>query len=85
MYNKINCKDCNASYVEQILKILNACIKEHENHINWNMTSIGTHSVTAHRLDFPHKFDWENINFLNEEDFLHERLTSGMIFISLNK
>lgn len=36
--------------------------------------------ITAHRFDFSHEFEWENIDILKEE-FLHKRLTSKMIFI----
>ena len=31
---KINCKDCNASYMGQTSRILKARIKEHRNHSN---------------------------------------------------
>lgn len=53
---KIDCKDCDASYVGQTNRMLKTRIKEHRNHINWKTSQ---HSViTAHRLEYAHDFDW---------------------------
>lgn len=38
-----------------------------------------------HRLEFSNDFDWENIKILDEEENLHKRLTSEMIFIKKQK
>jgi len=65
---KIKCKECNASYVTN--RILKTRIKEYINHINWNTTQ---QSLLRIDLNF-HEFDWENINILDEEEFLHKRL-----------
>jgi len=35
---KINCSNCNASYVGQIKRILNTRVGEHRNHIRRNST-----------------------------------------------
>jgi len=34
-----------------------------------------------HRLEYSHKFDWDNIRILDEEKILNKRLTSKIIFI----
>ncbi|KYN17286.1 Putative nuclease HARBI1 [Trachymyrmex cornetzi] len=45
---KIDCRDCEASYVGQTDRCLKTRINEHRNHINWNTTQ---HSViTEHRI-----------------------------------
>jgi len=56
---KINCLDCDASYVEQTKRILNKRISEHRNHIKRNspLTSV----ITEHRLGLDHEFDWDNV------------------------
>ena len=51
-------------------RILKTRIKEYINHINWNTTQ---QSLLRIDLNF-HEFDWENINILDEEEFLHKRL-----------
>jgi len=80
---KLNCKNCDASYVRQMRRILKARINEHKNHINWTTTQ---HSViTVYRLEISHEFDWENIKIFDEQENLHKRLTSEMIFINEQK
>ncbi|KYN21656.1 hypothetical protein ALC57_05964 [Trachymyrmex cornetzi] len=56
---KINCKDCDASYVGQTGRQLKTRIAEHCNHINWKTSNDSV--ITAHRLQFKHDFDWDNI------------------------
>jgi len=53
---KLNCRDCNASYVGLTGRLLKTWM-EHKNHINRNITA---HSViTDHKIGFSHEFDWE--------------------------
>ena len=60
---KIDCKDCDASYVEQTSRCLKTHISEHRNHINRNTIQ---HSViTQHRMDVFHEFDWDNVHILD--------------------
>jgi len=76
---KINCKDCDASYVGQIGKQLKTRISEHKNHIKWK-TSI--HSViTEHRMQRGHDFDWDDVKILDVERNYSRRLISEMINI----
>jgi len=52
---KINCSNCEASYVGQTKRQLKTRVKEHCNNIKLNKSK---HSViTEHRLNFDHDFD----------------------------
>lgn len=73
---KISCKDCNATYVGQTKRLLKNRIKEHYRHITRNTDQNSV--ITDHRLS-GHEFDWDNIDILDEETNLHERLISEMI------
>jgi len=52
---KVNCLHCDASYVEQIRRLLKNRIDEHRNHIKRN--TIQTSVLTEHRLQHSHEFD----------------------------
>jgi len=74
---KLNCKDCNASYVGQTSRLLKIQIAEHKNYINRNTT---VHSViTDHRISLSHEFDCENVEVLDREKYLTKRLISEML------
>jgi len=80
---KLNCKDCNASYVGQTSRLLKTRIAEHKNYINRNTT---VHSViTDHRINLSHEFDWKNVKVLNRERYLTKRLISEMLHIKHQK
>jgi len=80
---KIDCKDCDASYVGQTSRCLKTDIKEHRNHINRNTTQ---HSIiTQHRMDLFRDFNWDNVHILDKEQILHKGLLSEMIHIKKQK
>ena len=60
---KINCRDCNASYVDQTGRQLKTRITEHRNNINWKISNLTV--ITNHRLQFKHDSDWDNILIMN--------------------
>jgi len=62
---KINCKDCDASYVGQTGRQLKTRISEYKNHINRN--TFGLPVITEHRLHKNHEFDWERVEILDVE------------------
>jgi len=76
---KINCQDCEASYVGQTKRTLNTRIGEHRNHIRRNSPQSSV--ITDHRLEFNHEFDWNNVEVLDEEKNYNKRLISEMIHI----
>lgn len=80
---KINCCDCDASYVGQTGRQLNTRIKEHKNHILRNNPNRSV--ITEHRLNYGHDFDWQNVKILDHESFYHKRLVSEMLYIKRQK
>lgn len=75
---KLNCGDCDASYVGQTKRLLKTRIAEHRGHINRNGSQQSV--ITDHRLQ-NHEFDWDGVEILDEEVMLNKRLTSEMLFI----
>ena len=80
---KINCNNCDVSYVGQTGRQLNTRIKEHKNHINRNNQTKSV--ITEHRTNFLHDFDWDNIEILDQESIYHKRLISEMLYIKRQK
>jgi len=74
--DKINCLNCDASYVGQTKRILSTRIGEH---IRRNFTQSSV--ITDHRLLFTHEFDWDSVKVLDEEMNYKKRLISEMIHI----
>ena len=80
---KINCKDCNASYVGQTKRQLQTRMKEHINNIKLDSAR---HSViSAHILNEHHSFDWDNVRILDSETNYYKRLISEMLHIKEQK
>lgn len=76
---KINCKDCNASYVGQTKRQLQTRIKEHINNIKLDSAK---HSVISeHIVEEKHTFDWKGTKILDVEANYHKRLISEMLHI----
>jgi len=80
---RIDCKDCEASYVGQIGRLLKTRINEHRKHINRNTTQ--TSVITDHRISLSHDFNWNSVKILDEETILNKRLVSELIFIGKQK
>jgi len=79
---KLNCKDCNVTYIGQTKRRLNTRIMEHKKDIN---KINGKHSViTEHRLECIHDFDWNNPTILDKEKQYYRRLISEMINIKIH-
>jgi len=77
---KINCKDCDASYVGQTKRCLTTRIKEHKKDIN---KKSGIPSViSSHRL-LNHEFDWDGSCILDHENSWYKRIISEMIYIKM--
>jgi len=80
---KINCKDCDASYVGQTGRQLKTRISEHKNHINRNTSALSV--ITKHRLHKNHDFDWEGVEILDVERNFNKRIISEIINIKYQK
>jgi len=79
---KLTCKNCDSTYVGQTKRKLNTRISEHRRDIN---KKTGKHSVTEHKLNYNHDFDWENPVILDKEKYYYKRLISEMINIKSQK
>jgi len=74
---KLNCNNCEATYVGQTKRQLKTRIIEHRNYIKRNTS---THSVIIdHRIISDHDFDWDNVEILDVERNLNKRLIFEMI------
>jgi hypothetical protein len=80
---KLNCKDCNASYVGQTKRKLKTRIKEHINNIKLETFKIFV--ISEHRLQQNHSFDRENVKILDFKPNYYKRLISEMIHINEQK
>lgn len=79
MVYKLNCIDCNASYIDQITKQLCTRLKEHKANIRAATESLSV--VSTHRLA-GHEFNWDDVLVLDEEPFYRRRIFSEMLYIS---
>jgi len=74
---KINCCDCDASYVKQTGTKLKTRLSEHQKHI----VKHSPHSmITDHRLQNDHDFNWQNVEIL--ENYYNKRLISELMLIN---
>lgn len=76
---KINCKDCNASYVRQTKRQLRTRLKKHRSDINKRSGSPSI--ISTHRINFQHDFEWNNVEILNRKCSYDKNLVSEMIHI----
>lgn len=74
---KINCNNCDASYVGQTDRKLQTRMNEHRNHIRRSTSNRSV--IIDHRLEFNHEFDWNCVEILDNEPFLNKRLISEML------
>jgi hypothetical protein len=80
---RINCKDCDASYVGQTKRQLNTRIKEHKANIKQHQSKLTV--ISQHILNSGHQMDWENVQILDHESNYSKRIISETIFIKLQK
>ncbi|KYM93790.1 hypothetical protein ALC62_15634, partial [Cyphomyrmex costatus] len=80
---KINCNDCNASYVGQTKRTLKTRVAEHKNDIRRTNGNLSV--ISEHRLNFNHDFDWKNVEIVDSdcERWLYRRLIAEMLHIKL--
>lgn len=76
---RINCSDCNVSYVGQTKRHLQTRKKEHQNDIKKNNNN---HSVISkHRISCRHNFKWSNVDILHKEKNIRKREIAEIFFI----
>ena len=80
---KINCNDCDASYVGQTKRQLKTRIKEHKNNINGNINRFSV--ISEHIIKEKHDFNWDKVKILDHETNYHKRIISEMLHIKEQK
>jgi len=85
---RIQCSNCDATYVGQTKRQLKTRIKKHRQDIQKKSGNFSV--VTEHKIDYNHEFDWDNIEILDTERFYNKRLISENLHIkrqinSINK
>jgi len=80
---KIDCSDCDASYVGQTSRMLKTRISEHRSQINRNYANRSV--ITNHRLQYNHDFLWDDAEILDETSLYSKRLISEMLHIKRQK
>lgn len=76
---KINCRDCNATYIGQTKRKLGTRLKEHKNNIKLDSTRLSV--ISEHISNLSHSFDWDNAKILDYESNYYKRLISEMLHI----
>jgi len=80
---KINCNNCDATYIGQTKRQLATRVKEHKNNIRLDSSR---HSVVSdHISKTSHTFNWEKARILDHERNYHKRLISEMLHIKEHK
>jgi hypothetical protein len=75
---KINCMDCESSYVGQTKRQLKTRVREHKADIR---RAVSPSVISTHRMDNNHNFDWENVEILDKEPSYKKRSISEMLHI----
>jgi len=80
---KIQCRDCEATYVGQTKRQLKTRLREHKNNLKLDQSK---HSVISeHITKYNHSFDWENTKIMDSESRYFKRIISEMIHIKEQK
>jgi len=76
---KIDCKDCEATYIGQTKRHVNTRIKEHRNNIKLHSSNQSV--VSKHRSDHLHDFNWTAFDILHHEKYTKKREIAEMFYI----
>lgn len=76
---KLNCWECDTSYVGQTKRKLKTRIKNHKNDVDKNNGILSV--VSEHRLEEEHDFEWNTVEILDVGPLYHKKLLSEMIHI----
>ena len=82
---KIDCLDCEGTYIGQTGRKLKDRILEHTNDVRKKRTSKNQTAVVTHFQNTGHTFNFENPQILAVERQLNKRLTHESIHINLHK
>ena len=79
---KIDCKECNNTYVGQTKRKLKTRLKEHINDIKKPVESLSV--ISNHQISDGHVMDWNNTEILDFEQSFFKRSISEMIYIKMH-
>ncbi|EZA47392.1 hypothetical protein X777_16331 [Ooceraea biroi] len=80
---RLNCNDCDKSYIGQTKRHLRIRVNEHKNDVKKHESM---HSVVStHRLNNNHEFDFSSPMVLHNEKYYKKRDISEMFFIKKYK
>jgi len=76
---KIQCSDCEATYIGQTKRQLRTRIKEHKQNVKKKTDTLPV--ITEHILNTGHNFDWDNTAIIDTESHFNKRLISESLHI----
>jgi len=76
---KINCSNCDSSYVGQTKRQRGTRLKEHKSDIKKKSGNLSV--ISKHILDNNHEMDWSGVTILDKEPSYGKRITAEMIYI----
>ena len=76
---KINCRNCDASYVGETKRALKTCVSEHRRAVE-KMDFLGS-ALAQHAWEHDHHIDWTNACILDVESHYRSRLAREAIHI----
>jgi len=80
---KIECLNCNMTYVGQTKRRLCTRLKEHS--VDINKKSGGLSVISNHRLEYNHEMNWSETTILDIEPSYTKRIVSEMVHIKKQK
>jgi len=76
---KIDCMNCNSSYVGQTKRQFKTRIKEHRSDINKKNGALSV--ISDHKLEYNHDMNWDDAVVLDIEPAYTKRIVSEMVHI----
>lgn len=76
---KINCNDCDKSYIGQTYRALEIRVKEHQNNIRQSRDKYNV--ISEHRTNTGHDMKWDNYQILDRDAHWYRRNISEMLHI----
>jgi len=82
---KIDCCNCDNSYIGQTKQFIEKRIKQHKANCNSKMASQNNKTMlSSHATKYKHNFDFENPKILHKEDKLRKREIIESIYIAID-
>ncbi|EFN65192.1 hypothetical protein EAG_06580, partial [Camponotus floridanus] len=76
---KLDCKNCNKSYIGQTKRHVSIRVKEHRNNIKVHESNFSV--ISKHKVEFNHDFDWSLPVILHNQKHVRKRKIAEIFFI----